>query len=128
MEYKYFNIEDSNGKSNCVIRSLSKIFNISYEETYNGLCTIQKELNKDDYNDIEVFETYMKNKGMKELDISDVKVKDLKLDNGSYIVFCYDKKDWYHMIPIIDNTIYDKSDECLELEVIKVYGNNIENK
>ena len=121
MEYKYFNIEDSNGKSNCVIRSLSKIFNLSYEETYNGLCTIQKELNKDDYNDIEVFETYMKNKGMKELDISDVKVKDLKLDNGSYIVFCYDKKDWYHMIPIIDNTIYDKSDECMELYVIKVY-------
>ena len=49
------------------------------------------------------------------------KVKDLKLDNNSYIVFCYNKKDWYHMIPIIDNTIYDKSNECLELEVIKIY-------
>ena len=24
--------------------------------------------------------------------------------------------------PIIDNTIYDKSNECLELDVIKVYG------
>ena len=37
---------------------------------------------------------------MKEIDIPNIKVKDLKLDNA----------------------IYDKSDECLELEVIKVYG------
>ena len=122
MKYEYYYIEDNNGKSNCVIRSLSKIFNLSYEEVYNELCNIQNKLNKDSYTDIEVFESYMKNKGMKELDISNIKVKDLKLDNNSYIVFCYDKKDWYHMIPVIDNTIYDKTDKCLELEVIKVYG------
>lgn len=124
MKYEYFYIEDNNGKSNCVIRSLCKIYNLSYEEVYKELCNIQNKLNKDSYTDIEVFETYMKNKGMKELDISNIKVKDLKLNNSSYIVFCYDKKDWYHMIPIIDNTIYDKSNECLELEVIKVYGYN----
>jgi len=122
MKYEYYYIEDSNGKSNCVIRSLCKIFNLSYEEVYNELCNIQNKLNKDSYVDIEVFESFMKNKGMKELDISNIKVKDLKLDNNSYIVFCYDKKDWYHMIPIINNTIYDKSNECLELDVIKVYG------
>ena len=121
MKYEYYYIEDSNGKSNCVIRSLCKIFNLSYEEVYNELCNIQNKLNKDSYVDIEVFESYMRNKGMKELNISNIKVKDLKLDNNSYIVFCYNKKDWYHMIPIIDNTIYDKSNECLELEVIKIY-------
>ena len=122
MKYEYFYIEDNNNKSNCVIRSLCKIFNLSYEEVYNELYNIQNKLNKDSYTDSEVFESYIKNKGMKEIDISNIKVKDLKLDNGSYIVFGYDKKDWYHMIPIIDNIIYDKTDECLELEVIKVYG------
>lgn len=121
MKYEYYYIEDNNGKSNCVIRSLSKIFNLSYEEVYNELCNIQNKLKKDSYVDTEVFETYIKNKGMKELNISNIKVKDLKLDNNSYIVFCYDKKDWYHMIPIINNTIYDKTDKCLELDVIKLY-------
>ena len=38
----------------------------------------------------------------------DIKVQDLKIDNSSYIVFCWNKKDYYHMIPIIDNVIYDK--------------------
>ena len=51
----------------------------------------------------------------------DVKVKDLKIDNGSYIVFCYDKQDFYHMIPIINNVIYDKNSDCMDLYVISVY-------
>ena len=51
----------------------------------------------------------------------DIKVKDLKIDNGSYIVFCYDKKEFYHMIPIIDNDIYDKNSDCMDLYVISVY-------
>ena len=51
----------------------------------------------------------------------DIKVKDLKTDNGSYIVFCYDKKEFYHMISIIDNDIYDKNSDCMDLYVISVY-------
>ena len=56
-----------------------------------------------------------------EIESKEIKIKDLELDSGNYIVFCYDKKDYYHMITIIDNTIYDKTDECLDLYVIKVY-------
>ena len=51
----------------------------------------------------------------------DIKVKDLKIDNNSYIVFCYDKKDYYHMISIIDKVIYDKSSNCMDLYVISIY-------
>ena len=43
MKYEYFYIEDNNGKSNCVIRSLCKIFNLSYEEIFNELCNIQNK-------------------------------------------------------------------------------------
>lgn len=38
MIFKDFYISDKNGKSNCVIRSLSKILNKEYEDVYNGLC------------------------------------------------------------------------------------------
>lgn len=51
----------------------------------------------------------------------DIKVKDLKLDNSDYIVFCYDKKDFYHMVPIIDKVIYDKNTDCMDLYVITIY-------
>lgn len=51
----------------------------------------------------------------------DIKVKDLKLDNSDYIVFCYDKKDFYHMVPIIDKVIYDKNTDCMDLYAITIY-------
>ena len=44
MTFKEFYISDNDGKSNCVIRSLCKILNKEYEEVYNGLCEISKEL------------------------------------------------------------------------------------
>lgn len=122
MEFKEFYIEDSNGKSNCVIRSLCKILNKEYEEVLNGLIDIKNEINADSFNDIPVFEKYMEiNDIIKENCEEDIKIKDLKLDNGSYIVFCYDKKERYHMIAIIDNVVYDKNDDCLELYVISIY-------
>lgn len=127
MKYEYYYIEDTNNKSNCVVRSFCKVFNKTYEEVYQELCNIQKELNKDSYVDIEVFEKYMIDRNIhiiegKSLN-SDIgiKVKDLKLDKGTYIVFCYDRKDWYHMLCIIDGVVYDKSDDGLELYVIRVY-------
>ena len=53
--------------------------------------------------------------------LEDIKVQDLKIDNSSYIVFCWNKKDYYHMIPIIDNVIYDKNFDCMNLYVISIY-------
>lgn len=51
----------------------------------------------------------------------DIMIKDLNLNNNSYIVFCWDKNDYYYMVPIIDNTIYDKNSDCMDLYVISVY-------
>lgn len=125
MTFKEFYIVDKDGKSNCVVRSLCKILNKEYDDIYNNLCKIAEELNCSSFNDIEVFEKYMEDNNIfKIIFEEDIKVKDLKMDKDSYIVFCYDKKDYYHMVPIIDNTIYDKNSDCLNLDVISIYRKN----
>ena len=125
MKYIEYNLTDENGKSNCVIRTFSKIFNKSYKEVLNVLIETAKELGCESINDIPVFEKYMEVNGItKEIVEGDIKVKDLSLDEGTYVVFCYDKKDFYHMIPIIDNTVYDKHDDSLDLYVISLYKEN----
>lgn len=122
MTFKEFYIVDKDVKSNCVVRSLCKILNKEYDDVYNNLCKISEELNCSSFNDIEVFEKYMEDNNIIKINRDeDIKVKDLKTDNGSYIVFCYDKKEFYHMISIIDNVIYDKNSDCMDLHVISVY-------
>ena len=51
----------------------------------------------------------------------DIKVKDLKIDNSSYVVLCYDKKDFYHMTLIINNIVHDKNSDCMNFYVISIY-------
>ena len=122
MTFKEFYITDKNGKSNCVIRSLCKILNKEYNDVYNDLCKIAEDLKCVSFNDIPVFEKYMEDNNIFKINHDeDIKVKDLKIDNGSYIVFCYDKKEFYHMLSIIDNDIYDKNSDFMDLYVISVY-------
>ena len=122
MKFNEFFVCNSEGKSNCVIRSLCKAFNEDYDSVYNELCSIAKELNCESFNDIEVFETYMKRRNTNSIDYGkDIKIKDLVLDKGKYIVFCWDKNSFYHMVSIIDNVLYDKNDNCLELYAITIY-------
>ena len=56
MKFNKFYICNSEGKSNCVVRTFCKSFNEEYENVYNELCLIAKELNCESFNDIEVFE------------------------------------------------------------------------
>ena len=64
----------------------------------------------------------MENNNIYKIDcFGEPKIKDLKLDNGSYIVFCYDKKERYHMVAIIDNVVYDKKDNYRDLYTISIY-------
>ena len=101
---------------------MCKVLNKEYSIIFNDLCDLAKELNCSSFNDIEVFEKYIEDNNIIKINRDeDIKVKDLKIDNGSYIVFCYDKKEFYHMISIIDNVIYDKNSDCMDLYVISVY-------
>ena len=121
MKYSEYFISNKEGKSNCVIRSFCKLYNQEYDVVFNELVELAHKLNHNSFNDVEVFEEYMRRHNTTEIESKEIKIKDLELDSGNYIVFCYDKKDYYHMITIIDNTIYDKTDECLDLYVIKIY-------
>lgn len=122
MNYEKFYIADENGKSNCVVRSLCKILNKKYNEIYIDLCNVAKKLNCTSFNDIEVFENYMSENKIEKIKYGrNIKVKHLDLDDNSYIVFCWDKKDFYHMICIINNILYDKNNESLELYTISLY-------
>lgn len=125
MRFEKYYITDKNGNSNCLIRSLCRIYNKEYEEVFGDLCSLAKELKCENFNDIEVFETYMKKHNTFKIDYGkDIKIKDLKLEDGNYIVFAFDKKDWYHIINIENNILYDIADDSLELYVISIYKKN----
>jgi len=125
MKFNEFYVANKEGKSNCVIRSFCKIFNEEYDAVYNELCKIAKELNSESFNDIEVFETYMKRRNTNPIEYGkDIQIKDLNLDSGKYLVFCWDKNEFYHMVSIVDNVLYDKDDNSLELYVITIYKEN----
>ena len=129
MKYNEYFISNKEGKSNCVIRSFCKAYNEEYDNVFNELCSIAKELNCESFNDIEVFEAYMKRRETEPIDYGkDIKLKDLKLDSGKYLVFCWDKKDFYHMVSIIDNTLYDRDDSSLELYTITIYKEKVLDK
>ena len=124
MNYSYYYIKDNEGRSNCVIRSFCKLYNLEYNDVASELLNISKEFNKN-FNDIETFEEFMKRRNTIKLDKYEGElIKDLKLDNNSYIIFCYDKKDFYHMVPVINNTVYDYSDDFYNLYVISIYKLN----
>ena len=93
MNYNYFYLNDKEGKSNCVVRSFCKIYDMEYDDVSKKLLTISEELNCN-FNDIETFEKF------------------------------YDKKDFYHMVPVINKTVYDYNNESLKLYVISIYKVN----
>ena len=126
IKYQEYFISNSEGKSNCVVRSFCKMFNKDYDEVFNDLVNLSQELNCNSFNDIEVFEEYLKRHNFLPIsDYNDKQIKDLSLDNSNYIIFCYDKKDRYHMIPIINNILYDKNDNSFDLYIINTYTNTV---
>ena len=122
MKYNEYYVSSNDGRSNCVIRTLCKILNEQYDNIYKELNNLANELKCSSFNDVEVFETYLDMHGFNPINYGkDIKVKDLTIDDGNYVVFCWDKNNFYHMIPIIDNIVFDKDDKCLDLYTITIY-------
>ncbi len=125
MKYSYYYLCDNEGKSNCVIRSFCKLYNLEYNDVLNSLLSIKDELNCDSFNDVVVFEEFMNRHNTFKLDKYEGEmIKDLKLDNDDYIIFCCDKKDFYHMVPVINNVVYDYNEDFYKLYVINIYKLN----
>ena len=126
MKFNKFYVEGKDGRTNCVIRSFCKLYGGTYENVLKELLSIKDEINAESFNDIEVFETYMKRRDTEKVNYgNDIKVKDLELDNGNYIVFCWNKEEFYHMVTIMNNTLYDKDDSSLDLYAITVYKQKV---
>jgi hypothetical protein len=126
MKFSKFYVEDKNGRTNCVIRSFCKLYGGTYEDAINELLSIKEEINAESFNDIEVFEEYMRRRDTDKIEYGkDTRIKDLNIDNGNYIVFCWDKDNFYHMVTIMDNTLYDKDDTSSNLYAITVYKQKV---
>lgn len=94
---------------------------LEHSDAKNDLIKLSIKLKKDDYHDIEVFSAYLKKNGFKKISVKkDELVKNLNLDNDTYIVFCY-QDDFYHMACIIDNTLYDNKKDSFDLKTITLY-------
>jgi len=125
MKYSEYYVSNKDGKSNCVIRSFCKLYNKDYDEVYTELCDIAKMLHCHSYNDIEVFETYLARYNTTPIeDGQGIKIRDLDLDKGNYAIFCWDKQDFYHMVSVVDDIMYDKDESSLNLYTIKIYKQN----
>ena len=109
-----------NEKGTCVIRTFSKLFNKDYETLKEELNLLASTLNYNYYNEIEVFEKYLSNNNYIKIDGNNTLVSNLNLESGKYAIFAF-KDDFYHMFSIIDNAIYDKDNNCLDLYVISIY-------
>lgn len=121
MNFKYYNPVDE--KAGCVARALSKAFNKEYDEVKEELYRIAKDLNYEDYREIEVFEKYLFDHGAKKENIRNVEIKDLEIEKGIYVVFAY-KDNFYHLTCIKDYVLYDKNADILDLIVINLYNLN----
>ena len=105
----------------CIPRAISKALNINYSDVKNDLKKLSIKLEKDDYHDIEVFDAYLKKNGFKKISVKkDELVKNLNLDNGTYIVFCY-QDNFYHIACIMEDTLYDNKKDSFNLKTITLY-------
>lgn len=119
MKYEYYN--PSLERGGCISRAISKALNINYSDVKNDLIKLSVKPKKDDYHDIEVFDAYLNKNGFKKINVKkDELVKNLNLDNGTYIVFCC-QDDFYHMTCIMDNTLYDNKKDSFNLKTITLY-------
>lgn len=118
MKFEYYN--PNKEKGGCVVRALSKALDKNYEKVKEELIDYAKELNFSSYNEVEVFEKYILDNNFYKLEPVNKQIKDLKLNNGTYIIFC-NKDDFYHMVTVINNVLYDKSEVAFDMNAINIY-------
>lgn len=120
LKVEYYNPSDE--KHSCMFRSLSKALNKSFDNVKDELRELGNSMGINDLLDDRVFEAFLQKNGYKTVDkYNDSMLLDNNYD-GVNLVYSY-HDEWYHMVCIIDNIIYDKFDldRLKNLKIIKVY-------
>ncbi len=120
IRYENYNPENTN---NCIIRSFSKITGKEPKLIEEQLIRLAATMKHSDYTNVKVFEKYLELLQFEKIDNKneDIQIKNLNLEDGTYSIFCWDKKDFYHMVTISDNVLFDKKEETLNLYPITIY-------
>lgn len=123
MPMRFDHFDPSGGeKRSCVVRTMTKLTGKEYLTVRAELSELAERLGCETYNDEAVFGEYMSAHGIhKYREYEDTKVGELDLPSGTYCVFCTNREGFFHLLPIIDNVIYDRRNDSLELYVISVY-------
>lgn len=120
MNFEYYNPTDES--RSCVVRTMTKLTGKEYSTVKNELAALAKRMGFEEYNEETVFERYMSEYNIlryKEYD--DTKVGELELSSGTYCIHCTDRNGFHHLLPVINDTIYDRRDDSRELYVVAVY-------
>ena len=120
MDFVYYNPSDD--KQSCVVRTMTKLTGKKYDAVKSELTELAQELGCGTYNDEAVFERYMESHGISKLkEYDEIKVGALELKGGVYCVHCTNREGFHHLLPVVDNVIYDRRDDSRELYVVAVY-------
>ena len=120
MDFEYYNPSDES--RSCVVRTMTKLTGKEYSTVKAELTALAQELGYETYNDETVFGQYMAKHGIyKAAEYGNTTVGELELNDGSYCVYSTNHKGFFHLIPIVDNVIYDRRNDSLKLYVIAVY-------
>ena len=120
LRFLYYN--PSGESRSCVVRTMTRLTGKPYETVKAELTALAAEMEYPEYNEPDVFEAYMAQHGIaKCIDDCGLRVKELKLERGTYCVFCTNHEGFFHLMPVQDGVIYDRRDDCQELFVLAVY-------
>lgn len=120
MKFEYYNPSDESGS--CVVRTMTKLTGKEYVTVKAELTDLAKKLGLETYNDEVVFRRYMEEHGIYRIKENDnTTVGELELNEGMYCIYSTNHNGFFHLIPVIDNVIYDRRNDSLQLYVIAIY-------
>lgn len=120
LSFAYYNPSDE--RRSCVVRTMTKLTGKPYPAVKQALAGLAAALGYPDWNEQAVFERYLAEYGFRKCEnMSGMQLGELSLQSGAYCVFCTNRADFFHLLPVIDGVIYDRRDDCRALYVIAVY-------
>ena len=120
MRFEYYNPSDES--RSCVVRTMTKLTGKEYSKVKTELAELALKLGCETYNDEKVFEQYMAEHGFRKLrEYNGETVGEIELTDGTYCVHCTNREGFHHLMPVVDNIIFDRRDDSRGLYLVAVY-------